>query len=440
MELLALNHKNAGTGIANATPKTTTRPLPSMPVLPEDVICEILTHCSDWDWRPNERAALCLVQKGAWLKVCILLRLYSRPLAVTRQLTNASHLIIKHARRALYRDLRLRYEFQVERLRSCLSLNSANRSLVQSLELLGSAAALPHIGCFLWSLPSVQRLILFDVCSFQISAHHSVLSPAVAVTSLTSLSLQYVTARCVLQMLKVTSPYLHHLEITGVMEDDLEAWEGWEEWTFPHLTNLELAALDRITSKVLHQALVRTSKQLRRLRFSDDSCPGYFATREHWEGCHFDSLQSLHLTYFDMKIVQHILQQCSIGNLKSLTIHYLDFRTQSAIARMSIDNEADENLYRSFFLGFPNTLEHFEIVFASHPSVLYSLSYRIKERSDWLPRLRKLPVISIHKWQYGKEHLEALKRAAYIGVRSRNLRFTQAEEKTFFATTCYVSS
>jgi hypothetical protein len=40
-----------------------------MPVLPEDIISEILSYCTGWVWSPRRLAALCLVQKGAWLKV-----------------------------------------------------------------------------------------------------------------------------------------------------------------------------------------------------------------------------------------------------------------------------------------------------------------------------------------------------------------------------------
>jgi hypothetical protein len=150
------------------------------------------------------------------------------------------------------------------------------------------------------------------------------------------------------------------------------------------------------------------------------------------QDCHFENLQTLHLSFFDMKAVQRILQHCSDKNLKCLTIQCLGLKKWNITTTSSLDEHADESLTLTFLSNSPKSLEYFEFIWQSPPSVLSPLSYLLAQRFDWLPNLKRLPGISRDEWHKWDDKREALRTVALQGARVRGLRSTREDEDSFF--------
>lgn len=344
---------------------------------------------------------------------------------------------IQPARRALYRELRVDYRHEVNRLISCLSLLPSNRSLVQHIVINGDAAHVPRIISLIQSLPSLRRVTFFDFELDLESDHQRDLCRSVAGPSLAHLSLQVLPNEFMTQVLKSAAPYLYSLRIYRVALSVSKGWAEDADWSFPHLENLELEFTGNISQEVFRQLVVRNSRNLRQFRLLEDGpkCPLTY-DEMLWQDCNFDNLEMLHLDYFSMNVVQLILQRCTKNSLKRLTILALlrstegDHQNIDPPFQFSNEEEGDEVLYLSFLSTFPASIEYLKIHLAHTVGLVAPLCYMFSRKPDWLPRLKRNPRIVFRF--YGNEETLALRETALKSAKARNLYMTRKDEMFFF--------
>ncbi|KAK9895369.1 hypothetical protein P389DRAFT_92436 [Cystobasidium minutum MCA 4210] len=380
--------------------------------LPEDIICEILKHCSGLAWSYRELALLCRINKE-WARL---------------------------AKRVLYREVRVDYRNEVDSLAAAFNHAPQAASLVRSIVINGDGAHAPNIYRLLRQANQTQHIYFFDFELTSALEEHT-LCASIPLQNLTSLSFSVLPPDFVDKVLSTCSRNIKSLRMYRVMLAgmDIQPWRaGTPRWHLPKLLALSLKHVGNIPAPVFQELIANPSKQLRSLKIDYSDSYEICKNTSVWASCSFDALERLELGSFLSDVASGILANDGepLSHLHTLRLPAL---RRASAATPSEEGTPDETAptqeshllrkqARSILDEIPKSVQVLEFQGCEDPSVCRQLPDHLERHLDWLPKLRICPPLTLASRHIDAQEMSVLRIAYFAAARKSGLRMPEGSQ------------
>lgn len=381
----------------------------TFPNLPEDIICEILRHCTGLNWSYRELALLCTINRE-WSRL---------------------------AKRTLYKDLRLDYRREVDALAVSLTNSPQTAELVHSIVINGDGAHGPNIYRLLKQARQTRHILFFDF-DLGSSLEERALCAAVPLHNLTSLSFSVMPASFVDKAVRecgerITSLRIYRVSLAAV-DPQLRGKEK-PRWHLPNLRYLSLQHVGDMSHSTFQELIASTSARLHVLKIHYERPHDICRDTSIWQGCNFTCLERLELGSFASDVVSTILWNngTPLSCLHTLKLPSLRTRMSSSISATESSPPSSSSIAyirppSNVLYNLPSSLQILELQACQDLAVYTELPDRLDKHKLWLPKLRKCPTLTLGENVLQDGDVAILRIAYFAAARKSGLRLPEGSQ------------
>lgn len=329
-------------------------------------------------------------------------------------------------RASLYKDIRFDYRHEVANMIRCIERRPQNASLVQHVFLNGDGAHASGIVDLLRQLTGLRTITYFDFELYD-PVQQTQLSTAIPLTSLEHVFFMVLPVDFFTEALRHICRAIRLLSVSRVVLDTAYGWEDPSVWSFPRLQDIELLHTGGMSAEMFQSLIGAQSGQLRTLTIASEKSHNIGTDIVLWLGCTFTNLDSLTLEHFYLDVAIYILQESP--NLRKLALKAIKAAgndSQFVIPGTSWSPTADGTTLLS---SIPSRVEQLDILDIRDELLCICLCGLLAEDLTWLPKLNRVPRLSILSSVLPAEHIQQCRTACLNGARNRGIRFSAEDEK-----------